>query len=125
MPDLSQNPANLAFRFLLEIGALVALGYWGWTLVDGPVRYLLAAAAPLLMAVLWGTFRVPGDASHSGKAPVAVPGWLRLLLELALFGGAAWALVAAGQPLLGLVFGALVLLHYLLSWGRIRWLLRQ
>ncbi len=24
------NPLNLALRFLLEVAALVAMGYWGW-----------------------------------------------------------------------------------------------
>jgi hypothetical protein len=28
---MSKNPANLALRFVLELAALAALGYWGWT----------------------------------------------------------------------------------------------
>ncbi|MBN2245139.1 MAG: DUF2568 domain-containing protein, partial [Candidatus Aminicenantes bacterium] len=34
---------------------------------------------------LWGTFRVPGDSSSSGKAPIPIPGFLRLFLELVIF----------------------------------------
>lgn len=77
---------------------------------------------PLIAAVLWGTFRVPND---PGKAPVAVPGILRLFLELAYFGAASWALFASGQPLWGYGFAGLVLFHYLISYDRILWLLRQ
>jgi hypothetical protein len=72
---------------------------------------------------MWGTFRVPGDPSSSGRAPVAVPGWTRLTLEVLFFGAAAGALRLAGHPVLALAFGAATLLHYALSPDRIRWLL--
>lgn len=121
---MGQNPLNLAFRFLLEIVALLALAFWGWTQHTGLLRVLLAAGLPVLAAVLWATFRVPGDSSASGGAPVAVPGWLRLLLELALFVGAVWALHDAGATTAALVLGLAVLLHYALSYDRVLWLLR-
>jgi hypothetical protein len=47
---------------------------------------------PLLAATAWGVFNVKGDPSRSGKAPVPVPGIVRLLLELAFFGSATLAL---------------------------------
>ena len=75
--------------------------------------------------MLWGTFAVPGDPSRSGKAPVPVPGILRLVLELALFGFAAWALYDSGSPMLALVLAVLTLIHYALSYDRIAWLVRQ
>ena len=122
---MGSHPLNLAVRFVLEIAALVAIGYWGWTQHDGFVRYLLAIGGPLLAAILWATFAVPDDPSRSGKAPIPVPGIIRLALELALFAFAAWALYDAGNSLLALILAAVVVVHYALSYDRIAWLLRQ
>lgn len=36
---MSQHPLNLALRFLLEIAASVAIGYWGWHQAEGPLCY--------------------------------------------------------------------------------------
>lgn len=102
---MGQNPLNLAVRFILEILALAAVGSWGWSYGTGALRYLLALGLPLLAAVLWGTFRVPHDSSHSGHAPVVIPGWVRLLLELALFGFATWGLFHSGAALIASIFG--------------------
>lgn len=79
------HPVNLAFRLVLEISALVALGAGAYAVGSGPVAWLLAIAVPLIAALAWGTFNVPGDESRSGKAPVVVPGAIRLIIELALF----------------------------------------
>lgn len=122
---MGSHPLNLAFRFLLELAALAALGYWGWTQHAGPWRWLWALGLPLVVAVVWGTFAVPDDPSRSGQAPVPIPGLLRLLLELALFAAAVLALIAAGRPYAGLLLAALVLLHYALSYDHVRWLLQH
>lgn len=119
---MANNPLNLVLRFGLELAGLWALGYWGWTQHAGLVRWLWALGLPLLAAVLWGTFRVPND---PGKAPVAVPGVVRLLLEAAYFGGAVWALYAAGRESGGIFFGVVVLLHYAASYDRVWRLLRK
>jgi hypothetical protein len=123
--DMSQNPLNLALRFILELIALFAVGFWGWSHFDGALRFLTAIGLPFLAAFLWGTFRVPEDASANGKAPVTVPGWLRLLLELGLFVFATWGLLDAGAVTAAYVFGGVSLLHYLISYDRILWLLRR
>lgn len=122
---MGSHPVNLGFRLLLEIAAYIAMGYWGWTQHEGVWRYVWAIGLPLGWAILWGTFAVPEDPSRSGKAPIPVPGWARLLLELAYFATAVWALFASGLNQLGLVFGVLVLIHYALSYDRILWLLRR
>jgi hypothetical protein len=122
---MASHPINLALRFLLELAALFSLGYWGWTQNQGVLRFALGIGLPLLAAVLWGTFRVPGDASASGKAPVPTPGPLRLILELAFFGAAVWALYDAGLGTWATALGLLVLLHYIASYDRIAWLLRR
>jgi hypothetical protein len=121
---MAKNPLNLLIRFLLEMLALVLLGYWGWSQAGGWLRYLLAIGIPLGAAVLWGTFNVPDDPSRSGRAPVRVPGWLRLFLELAFFAFAAWGLYDAGSELFALIFAAIVLVHYAISYDRILWLLK-
>jgi len=118
---MANHPLNLALRFFLELFALYALGYWGWTQHFGPSRFLWGIGLPLLAALLWGTFRVPND---PGKATVPVPGMLRLVLEALVLGGAVSALLVAGQQRWGLVFGLVLLGHYLLSYDRVLWLLR-
>lgn len=122
---MGSHPINLAIRFLLELAAMIAIGYWGWTQHEGFLKYLLAIGGPILAAVLWSTFAVPDDPSRSGKAPVPVPGIARLALELALFAFAAWALYDAGNSLLALIVAAIVVIHYAISYDRIAWLLRQ
>jgi hypothetical protein len=122
---MSQNPINLGIRFLLELAALAALAYWGWTQHTGILRYLLAIGLPSLAAVMWGTFRVPADASANGKAPVPVAGWLRLSLELVFFTSAAWCLFDAGAMFAGYIFSGVALIHYLVSYDRILWLFKQ
>ena len=119
---MASHPVNLALRFLLELAALFALGFWGWTEYSGARRIILAIALPLVAAILWGTFRVPGDPK---EAPVAVPGIVRLAYEFVFFGAATWALYAAGRPKWGLILGVIVVVHYLTSYDRISWLLKQ
>lgn len=113
---MSNHPLNLALRFVLELAALAAMGYWGWVAHDGGSRYLWVIGLPLVAAAIWGTFRVPGD---PGKAPVAVPKTARLLLEVVFFAGAVWCLYAAGRPVLSVAFAAAVLIHYALAYDRV------
>ncbi len=122
---MSQHPLNLGLRFLLELSALAALGYWGWTVASGFARLPLSFGLPLVAAGFWGVFRTPGDDAHGRAPPVAVPGILRLGLELLFFAVAVWGLWLAGAPRTALVFGGLVILHYASSYDRLRWLLRQ
>jgi hypothetical protein len=122
---MGTNPVNLAVRFVLEIASLIAIGYWGWSQSEGVLRFVFAIGVPLLAAALWGTFAVPDDPSRSGRAPVPIPGFARLLLELAFFGAATVALFAIGSSQLGWVLGIASLIHYLISYDRILWLVRQ
>ncbi len=122
---MGSHPVNLAVRFLLELGALAGLGYWGWTQYDGVWRFVWAIGAVVVAAVVWGTFAVPDDPSRSGQAPVPVPGILRLLIELIIFGVSVWAIIASGQTEIGWILGILVIIHYLVSYDRIIWLMQQ
>lgn len=118
---MHSHPLNLALIFLLELAALAGIGYWGWQADDGAFRYLLCIGLPLAAALTWGIFRVPND---PGKATVAIPGWLRLILEFTYFTLAVILLALADKPVLAAILGGLVVLHYATSYDRIRWLLR-
>ncbi|OGO39628.1 MAG: hypothetical protein A2W35_09190 [Chloroflexi bacterium RBG_16_57_11] len=118
---MASNPINLAFRFILELAALVAMGYWGWNTGEGWTRWFLMLGVPLIAAALWGVFRVDND---PGRAPVRVPGILRLVLELAYFAFAVWALNDAGATTASWILGIAVLVHYLISYDRVLWLVR-
>lgn len=92
---MGSHPINLALRFLLEIAALGAIAYWGWTQHDGLARYVLAFGLPLLAMTVWSIFRVNGD---PGDAPVAIQ---------------------------GLVLAVVVGVHYITSYDRLQWLIKQ
>jgi hypothetical protein len=116
------HPANAVLRFFLELAALAAMGYWGWTQHDGAARWLWALGLPLVAAVAWAVFRIPGD---PGTPVIAVPGAVRLLVEIVFFGGAAGLLLLAGRPNWALVFGVLLVGHYLWAYRRVAWMLQQ
>ena len=100
--------ANEGLRFLLELAALASLAYWGFAEQGGAVQWLLGLGAPLVAATVWGTFVAP-KASRPTVDPV------RLLLEVAVFGAGAVALVAAGAETLAVVLAALAALHLALT----------
>ena len=116
------HPANLAFRFVLEIAALIAIGVGAYNLASGFVAWILGIGLPVVVAVGWGTFNVPGDESRSGEAPVVVRGIVRLVLEILIFTTGV-VLLWFVSPVAAMVLGIGVVIHYLLSIDRIRWLL--
>ena len=105
--------------------ALFIMGLWGWKQSQGLTAFLLALTLPILLAVIWGVFAVPNDPSRSGKAPIVTPGLIRLVIELGIFIISAWALFDMGYPMISIVFGLLVGIHYMLSYDRVIWLLSQ
>jgi hypothetical protein len=119
---MSSHPINLTVRFLLELAVLLAVGIWGWQQGAGWLSFALAVGLPVGAALVWGTFRVPND---PGPAPVAVPGLVRLVFELALFTFATWALYQVGFVTFAWIFGVVAAVHYLTSYDRILWLLKQ
>ncbi|MFF7529235.1 DUF2568 domain-containing protein [Streptomyces bobili] len=112
-------------RFALEPAALVCFGIWSWVTQSAPLRYVAVVAVPVAVAVLWGVFATPADASRSGGTVIATPGPLRLLLELAVFFGGATALYAAGSRTLGVLLAGVLVVYHLVSWDRVLWLLRH
>lgn len=95
----------LAIRFLLEMLALIALGYWGYYLGKGIwMKLSFLILFPIIMMVIWGMFISP-------KAFFHFPEWLRLLLELTLFGIAAFGLYNSGFYALALLFLIIVIIQ--------------
>jgi hypothetical protein len=116
---------QLAIRFALEVGALVAIGRWVGVHFDGAYAYLAGFGAAAFVALLWVTFAVPGDPSRSGRAPVPIPGVARLALELAVFLSGAAALAAMRAWPWFAPFLAALVVHHLGTLPRLRWLVRQ
>jgi hypothetical protein len=113
---------NGVVRFGIEIAALVGLAAGGWAMARGPWRWVLAFGLPLAAAVVWGTFRVPGD---PGAATVAVPGSVRLLVETVVLGGGAAGFGFAYGETVWITYAVIVVAHYVISWDRIGWLLER
>jgi hypothetical protein len=122
---MSLHLLNLVFRFCLEMTSLIAIGMWGWHQSDGWLRYVFAIGLPLIFSAIWGVFNVPNDTSRGGSAPIVVPGIVRLIIEFIFFGCGAYALLSLGHNATGGTFIVLVILHYLLSFNRIGWLLNN
>ncbi|OIJ66225.1 YrdB family protein [Streptomyces mangrovisoli] len=93
---------NLGVLFLIELGALAAVAYWGFTL-DAPtaVRWLLMVAAPAVLVALWARW-------GAAKAPHKVRGAGRVAFETVWFGAGAAALFAAGATGWAVAFAAVV-----------------
>lgn len=94
--------ANAGLAFALELGLLAALCYWGFRTGGGMVAEVaLGLGTPVLAAVVWGLFLAAGGPKYP------IPPLAQLVLKLALFGLAGWALLGSGHPVLGLVFAGL------------------
>jgi len=89
-------------RRLLEVGVLVAVGYWGYATGSGPARIGLTIGAPLAVVVVWGVLGSPKASRRLGEP-------LRGLLTLSLFGVGAGALWAVGQSQVAGWFAAMAL----------------
>ena len=108
---------------VVEVAAVLAYGYWAWAVHTGYVRYAWALGAMVVAWVIWDVFRVPGDGA--ARPTIAVPGWVRLIIEAGYLTGAGTALVAAAAPVPGIAFMLLVAVHYSLTHRRLLWLLRE
>lgn len=122
---MGSHPINLGVRFILEIVALISVGVWGWNRTDGSLKYIFAIGLPILLGAIWGTFAVPDDPSRSGQTVIATSGVIRLIIELGIFSIATLAIYNQGQQKFSYVFATIVILHYLISYDRVLWLLEN
>jgi hypothetical protein len=98
---------NLAARFALELAGVAALAYAGFHTTTGPLRWLAAIAAPAAMIAVWALIVAP-------RAVNPVPVSLREVVGTIILLGCAAALVATGQPGLGITLGVLAVLNNVL-----------
>ncbi len=107
MLNLLKN-ANLALAFILELCALAAFGYWGFSTGNGLLlQIVLGIGAPLLMIVVWGIFLAPMSTRRL-RPP------LRQILTLVVFGVAALALISSGQATPALIFAVTAIVNMVL-----------
>jgi Protein of unknown function (DUF2568) len=96
---------NDLLALLLELGALAALGYWGFTVGENwPLTLLLGLGAPVAAAVVWGLFAAP-------RATFRVPLAVVLVVKTLVFGAATAALYARGHRTFAIVFAVLVAIN--------------
>jgi len=101
---------NVGLRALMELGIVVALGYWGYKTGDSTaMKILLAIGAPLIGFGFWGLI----DFRNAGS--FAEP--LRLIQELVITGLAAFAWYSAGAQTWGWALGLLSFIHHVLVYA--------
>lgn len=121
-----QSRVMLAVRFLVEIVALSAVGFAGWRIGEGSVPgAVLGALFVVIAATFWSIFSVRNDPSRNPDPVIAVRGWVRLVIEFAVFGLAAWSLWAFVSRAASESFLTVVGIISLVGWDRLWWMLRH
>jgi Protein of unknown function (DUF2568) len=101
--------ANLGLRFLLELSALAAVGYWGLETGDGVLGWVLAVASVGAVIVVWALFVSPKHTIETSKQ-------VAFAIELAVWAAAAVALYATDHVALALAFLAVSVISGLLNY---------
>src|ERR687892_659957 len=100
---------NLAVRFILEVGVLVALGHWGWKTGEGAMRWVFAIGAVLAAVVVWTLFVSPDPTIELARP-------IRLIIEFAVWLAAGAALWATGLRTLAIAFVVIALVSGTLNY---------
>ena len=99
---------NLGLRFILEMGALGAVGFWGFQLDRGAaVRWIVGIGTPLVVVVVWSVFIAPGSDNALSQTT-------RMWVGTFVLAACAAALAAARQPVLAGIFAAGIVANALL-----------
>jgi hypothetical protein len=99
------HAANEALAFLLELAMLAGLAWWGASLHASLLtRVLLAVAAPLMVAVVWGLFAAPRSRFRLPLAGV-------LAVKTVVFVATAIAVYSSGLHVPAIVIGAVAFLN--------------
>jgi hypothetical protein len=105
MSFVTLKNANLLLAFLLELGVLVALGYWGFSTGSSTLAKIgLGIGVPVLAIIIWGMFGAP-------RSDWQLQGIWYILLQIVFFGSAVAALYATGQRTLALLFALIFLVN--------------
>jgi hypothetical protein len=101
---------NVGIRALMELGIVLALGYWGYkTGESATTKILLSIGAPLIGFGIWGLV----DFRNTGS--LADP--LRLIEELVISGFAAFAWYVSGAQTWGWGLGIISIVHHVLVYA--------
>ena len=114
MDEKSMKSLNLAFRFVLELLALVALFLFGWSLSDSLwVQLILGLGLPAIVMVVWGLFVAP-------KASRRLDDPARLAVEAVIWFAGMLAFGFVVSWILAVLFGLAVLISLALMfyWGQ-------
>lgn len=96
---------NVGLRGLMELGIVIALGYWGYKTGESTTaKILLSVGVPLIGFGIWGLV----DFRNAGS--LAEP--LRLIEELVISGVAVLAWYVAGAQSMGLALGIISIVHH-------------
>ncbi len=102
---------NDGVRFILEMCALIAVGYWGWRNGHSLASRLeLCVGSVLAVAIVWGVFRA--DAGATVEVSTAV----RIVIEVAVSTAATAALVARGKTRWAVAFAVLAAVNEVLNY---------
>ena len=101
--------ANLAIRFLVE---LIGVGALAWSAyqapLDGLARIVVTLGAPLVLVVVWAVIVAPNARNALSQLQRDAVG-TGLLVLVAL------AIAVAGEPVAATVFGAVVIINWVLG----------
>jgi Protein of unknown function (DUF2568) len=122
---VDSHSLNHILRIFLQVAGLAGAAWWGYHLDSGSVRFFFLLGIPMFLITLWQTFNVKQDPFQKGEAPVRIRGGLRLLLEGVILCFATIAIYQSMSHVLGYAYLGLVIIHCLLSRGRILWMLRK
>jgi Protein of unknown function (DUF2568) len=114
MNERSMRSLNLAFRFVLEMLALVALFLLGLSISDSLLfQVVLGLGMPAIAILVWGLFVAP-------KASRRLPDPTRLAVESGVWLAGAIAFWLAAGLLVAVLFGAAVVVNLVLMsyWGQ-------
>lgn len=99
---------NLLVRFLLELGMLAAVGYWGFkTHSSWALKILFGLGLPVLLAVIWGWLMAPRSAHRLSGIPF-------LIMDMILLGSGAVALYASGLASLAWIYAIVLVINEIL-----------
>ncbi|WP_339155892.1 YrdB family protein [Actinomadura luteofluorescens] len=100
---------NEGLAFLLELVAIAALAWWGFTASGNVlVNIVLGLGAPAAAIVLWGMFAAP-----RARFTIALP--LVLLVKAVVFGAGALAFYGVGHAATAIAFAVIALLNTALA----------
>ena len=89
---------NLGLRFLLELTALISLGYWGFkTRETLLLKLCFGIGLPLITAIIWGVFGSP-----KAVLPLFKP--FKWILLIAIYLTSAFALYRSGMKNISAIF---------------------